>query len=295
MFPRKFAYLVPDTLAGVFDALDAHPESKVLAGGQSLIPIMKMRLCDLTHVIDLRHLPWRYCTDDAEGLHLGALLTHRTLEEDRALAGRLPIVADAAHHLADLQVRGMGTLGGALAEADPAGDWSAVMIALDAQVVIASKNGRRRVPIAELFTDPYSTCVAHEELIEEVLIPTAMLRGNGAYMKLERRAGSFAIAGVAAQLVLDAEGAIERAGIGLAGAGLTPLRAVEAERRLIGEAPSVALAREAAVLAMEVAMPLDDLRGTAEYKREMVGVLTERVLDLTLRRIEGLGVTTHAR
>jgi carbon-monoxide dehydrogenase medium subunit len=294
VFPRKFAYLVPDTLEGVFDALAAHPGSKVLAGGQSLIPIMKMRLCDLTHVIDLRNLPWRGLTEDAEGLHLGALLTHRTLEEDRALAERLPIVADAAHHLADLQVRGMGTLGGALAEADPAGDWSAVMIALDARVVIASRNGQRRIPVAELFTDPYSTCVEHEELIEEVVIPASALRGNGAYIKLERRAGSFAIAGVAAQLVLDTEGAIECAGIGLAGVGLTPLRAIEAERRLIGEAPSVALAREAAALAMEAALPFDDLRGSAEYKREMIGVLTERALDLAQRRIEGPGVPAHA-
>lgn len=295
MFPRKFAYLVPETLDGVFDALAAYPESKVLAGGQSLIPIMKMRLCDLTHVIDLRSVPWRYVTEDAEGLHLGALLTHRTIEEDAALAERLPIVADAAHHLADLQVRGMGTLGGALAEADPAGDWSAVMIALDAQVAVAAKGGERRVPVAELFTDPYSTCIGHEELIVEIVIPAAVLKGKGAYMKLERRAGSFAIAGVAAQLVLGSDGTIERAGIGLAGAGLTPLRAVEAERRLIGAMPTVALAREAAALAMEAAMPLDDLRGTAEYKREMVGVLTERVLDLAQRRIEGVEVSAHAR
>jgi len=256
--------------------------------------MMKMRLCELSHVIDLRHLPWNRVHEDAEGIRVGALATHRELEETRWLCERLPIVADAAHHLADLQVRGMGTFGGALAEADPAGDWSAVMIALDATVVIASKDGRRRIPIVELFTDPYTTSLAHTELIEEVIVPAATLRGKGAYMKLERRAGSFAIAGVAAQLVLREDGTVERAGIGVAGAGLTSLRAVEAERRLIGEPLSVAIIREAAGLAMQATSPFDDLRGTAEYKREMVGVLTERVLALTQNRLEGLGRVSHA-
>jgi len=285
VFPRRFEYLAPPNVIGVFDALAAHPESKVLAGGQSLIPIMKMRLCELSHVIDLRHVPWNRVHGDGEGIHIGARVTHRELEEDRALCDRLPVVADAAHHLADLQVRGMGTFGGALAEADPAGDWSAVMIALDATVVIASKDGRRRIPIAELFTDPYTTSVAHTELIEEVIVPAVALRGKGAYMKLERRAGSFAIAGVAAQLVLAPDGTVERAGIGLAGAGLTSLRAVDAERRLIGRRLTAEAIGEAARLAMDASSPFDDLRGTAEYKREMVAVLTERVLELTQRRL----------
>lgn len=294
MFPRRFDYLAPSNADGVFDALAAHPESKVLAGGQSLIPIMKMRLCELSHVIDLRHLPWKQMYEDAEGIHIGALVTHRALEEDRALGERLPIIPDAAHHLADLQVRGMGTFGGSLAEADPAGDWSAVMIALDASVVIASKGGRRRIPIVELFPEPYTTSLKHTELIEEAIVPAAALRGKGAYLKLERRAGSFAIAGVAAQIVLGEDGTVERAGIGLAGAGLTPLRAVEAEKRLIGEPLSVAIVREAARLAMEASSPFDDLRGTADYKREMVGVLTERAIELAQNRLEGLGRVTHA-
>jgi carbon-monoxide dehydrogenase medium subunit len=294
VFPRRFQYLAPASADGVFDALATHPESKVLAGGHSLIPIMKMRLVELSHVIDLRHLPWNRIYEDAEGIHIGALVTHRTLEEDRALGERLPIIPDAAHHLADLQVRSMGTIGGALAEADPAGDWSAVMIALDASVVIVSKNGRRRIPIVELFPDPYTTSLDRLELIEEVIVPAAALREKGAYLKLERRAGSFAIAGVAAQLALAEDGTVERAGIGLAGAGLTALRAVEAEKRLVGEALSVAVIREAARLAMEAATPFEDLRGTAEYKREMVGVLTERALELAQNRLEGFGKVIHA-
>ena len=246
---------------------------------------MKMRLCELSHVIDLRHLPWKRVYEDAEGMHIGALATHRELEEDRTLCERLPIVADAAHHLADLQVRGMGTFGGALAEADPAGDWSAVMIALDATVVIASKTGQRRIPIIELFSDPYTTSLAHEELIEEVIVPAAALRGKGAYVKLERRAGSFAIAGVAVQLTLDAKGTVERAGIGLAGAGLTSLRATEAERSLAGARLTPETIATAAQLAKDASSPFDDLRGTAEYKREMVGVLTERVIELARKRL----------
>jgi aerobic carbon-monoxide dehydrogenase medium subunit len=285
VFPRRFEYIAPPNAVGVFDALAEHPESKVLAGGQSLIPIMKMRLCELSHVIDLRHVPWNRVREDGEGIHIGALVTHRMLEEDRGLCERLPIVADAAHHLADLQVRGMGTFGGALAEADPAGDWSAVMIALDATVVIASKGGARRVPIGELFPEPYTTSVAHTELIEEVIVPAAALRGKGAYMKLERRAGSFAIAGVAAHVVFKADKTVERAGIGLAGAGLTSLRAVDAEKSLIGKTLSTQTMAQAARLAMEASNPLDDLRGSAEYKREMVGVLTERVLEMTQRRL----------
>jgi aerobic carbon-monoxide dehydrogenase medium subunit len=287
VFPRRFQYIAPRNTAGVFDALAAHPESKVLAGGQSLIPILKMRLCELSHVIDLRHLPWARVYDDADGLHIGALTTHRALEEDRALGERLPIISDAARHLADLQVRGMGTLGGALAEADPAGDWCAVMIALDAAIVIASQSGRRRLPVAELFTDPYTTSLAHAELIEEVLVPAAALSGKGAYAKLERRAGSFAIAGVAAHIVLGRDGAIRHAGIGLAGAGLTPLRATAAEQALLDRRLDAATIEETAQLAMQAATPFDDLRGTAEYKREMVGVLTERVLESTRHRLEG--------
>lgn len=279
MFPRRFQYLAPDDAAGVFDALAAHPEAKVLAGGQSLIPIMKMRLCDLSHVVDLRNVGWKRIEEDADGIHVGALVTHRTLEEDRRLCERLPILADAAHHLADLQVRGMGTIGGALAEADPAGDWSAVMLALRASIVVASKGGRRRIPIDELFTDPYTTSLAHTELIEEVVIPADALRGGSAYMKLERRAGSFAIAGVGAYVLFKDGGSVERAGIGLVGAGLTPLRAAVAEQHLIGKALDGAAIAEAAKLATEAASPFDDLRGTADYKREMVGVLTERVLE----------------
>lgn len=295
MFPRRFQYLAPPDAAGVFDALAAYPESKVLAGGQSLIPIMKMRLCELSHVIDLRHLPWNRIYEDSEGIHIGALVTHRTLEEDEQLGRRLPIIADAARHLADLQVRGMGTIGGALAEADPAGDWSAVMIALDAVAVIASKSRQRRSPVAELFPEPYTTNLKHEELIEEIVIPKAALHGKGAYLKLERRAGSFAIAGVAAHIVLAADGKVERAGIGLAGVGLTPLRAVDAERSLLGRMLDAEVIMEAARLAREAATPFDDLRGSAEYKREMVGVLTERVLETTRRRLEESGRTSYAR
>lgn len=278
MFPRRFEYLAPPDAAGVFDALAAHPEAKVLAGGQSLIPIMKMRLCELSHVVDLRNVAWNRIAEDGDGIHIGALVTHRTLEEDRKLCGRLPIIADAAHHLADLQVRGMGTIGGALAEADPAGDWSAVMLALRATILVAAKGGKRRISIDDLFTDPYTTSLAHTELIEEIVIPADALRGANAYMKLERRAGSFAIAGVAASVLLKENGRVERAGIGLVGAGLTPLRASAAEEHLAGKPLDDAAIAAAGRLAMEAASPFDDLRGTGEYKREMVGVLTERVL-----------------
>jgi aerobic carbon-monoxide dehydrogenase medium subunit len=294
VFPRRFNYLAPRDVDGVFDALATYPESKVLAGGQSLIPIMKMRLCELSHVIDLRYLPWNRVYEDDDGMHIGALVTHRALEEDRALGARLPIIPEAAHHLGDLQVRGMGTFGGALAEADPAGDWPAVMIALDASVVIASKAGRRTIPIVELFPDPYTTSLEHTELIEEAIVPAAALRGKGAYMKLERRAGSFAIAGIAVQIRLGENGTVERAGIGIAGAGLTPLRAVEAEKCLVGKALNLTLIREAAQLAREASSPFDDLRGTAEYKREMVGVMTERTIELAQSRLQGLGKVTHA-
>jgi carbon-monoxide dehydrogenase medium subunit len=169
------------------------------------------------------------------------------------------------------------------------------MIALDASIGIVSKNGRRRIPVTELFTDPYTTSVGHEELIEEALVPAAVLRGKGAYVKLERRAGSFAIAGVAAHVVLGPDATIEKAGIGLAGAGLTALRARAAEQHLIGKTLSAQTIAETAPLAMEIATPFDDLRGSAEYKREMIGVLTERVLELTRKRLDGLASISHAR
>jgi carbon-monoxide dehydrogenase medium subunit len=294
MFPRSFAYLAPRTVEEVLAALEAYPESKVLAGGQSLIPILKMRLVDLTHVIDLRHLPWKNTYRDGQGhLHIGALVPHRAIEEDIALGVRLPILHDAAHHIADLQVRTLGTVGGALAEADPAGDWPAVMLALNAEVVVRDRQGQRRMPVRELFVDPYTPNLTHTQLLEEVIIPAEAEQGSGAYLKFERRAGSFAIASVAAQLRLAEDNTVLAVGLGLGGVGLTPIKATAAEAYLLHQPLTPERMRKAAQLAMEQAAPLDDIRGSADYKREMVGVLTQRALEVC--RLRQQGRTVEAR
>lgn len=289
MFPRSFAYMAPATVDEVLDALEAYPESKVLAGGQSLIPILKMRLVDLSHVIDLRHLPWKTVRRDPQSgdLHIGALVPHRAIEEDGELGVRLPILHDAAHHIADLQVRTMGTVGGAMAEADPAGDWPAVMLALGAQVVVRDRQGTHRLPAQELFVDPYTPNLSHTQLLEAVVIPAAAEQGSGAYLKFERRAGSFAIASVAAQVQLAEDGTVLAVGIGLGGVGLTPIKATEAEAYLLQQPLTPERMRRAARLAMEQSAPLDDIRGSADYKREMVAVLTERALEVCRQRQQG--------
>jgi carbon-monoxide dehydrogenase medium subunit len=197
------------------------------------------------------------------------------VERDPDVAERLPILADTAPLIADPLVRNMGTVGGSLAHADPAGDWGSVMLALDAELAAASASGERTIPAADFFTGPYTTALRPDEVLTEIRVPLSRRRAGGAYLKLERKVGDFATVGVAVQVEL-ADGRVERAGIGLTSVGPTNLKPRAAEESLAGRDPTDEAIAEAARLAAEAAQPHDDVRGSAAYKKDVVRVFVQR-------------------
>ncbi len=289
MYPGPFRYHRAVTLDdAVVRLANAGADARILAGGQSLIATMKTRLADPTDLVDIGFIPGlAYLRQDADGLHLGALVRHRDVEL-ASLARGLEILHDAASVIADVQVRNRGTVCGSLAQADPGGDWAPVMLALAAELEIVGPNGARAVPVRKFFLDFYTTDLRRGEVVGELRIPITAERRTGAYLALKRRAGDYAIASVAVSLVLDARGVCVIAGIGLGNVGHMPLIAEEAERTLIGNDPTdERVVGAAATAAMAASNPGSDNHGGAEYKREVVGALVRRALDIAIRRHRG--------
>lgn len=286
MIPGEFEYHAPTSLSDAIALLTTHgAEAKLLAGGQSLIPLMRFRLAQPAHLIDIGRIAGlAYINETAGGLRIGAMTREVDLEIAPAVAARYPILVDTAAVIADPLVRNLATVGGNLAHADPANDHPATMLALGAQIVARGPKGERVITINDFFTGLFETALAPDEVLVEIRVPAPAPRSGGAYQKLERKVGDFAIAGVAAQITLDAAGRIERVGIGLTNAGATPLRAAAAEAALIGQAPDEALYRAAADLAAQRSEPSDDLRGPADYKRAMTRTLTIRALRRAVER-----------
>ena len=287
MYPRSFEYARAESVEHAIELLREHGEdARVLAGGASLIPLMKLRLANPTHLIDigrLRQLAGVQQDDGSGGFVVGALTRHVDLERHVELGRRLPIVRDAAASIGDAQVRNMGTIGGGLAEADPAGDWPPVLLALDGAVRVQGPSGERIIQASELFVDAYTTSLAHEELITEVLLPARV--AGSAHLKLERRAGDFAVANCAVALTTDAAGErCESVRIGLGGVSLSAMRVPAAEAILMGEPPSEPRLAEAAVAVANADESYDDVRASAEYRRHLGGVLFRRAFDLAWRR-----------
>jgi carbon-monoxide dehydrogenase medium subunit len=254
-------------------------DGKVLAGGQSLIPIMRFRLAQPGHLIDIGRIPGLSYIREEEGyLAIGAMTREADLEHDPLILSRYPILSDASSVIADPLVRNMATIGGNLAHADPANDHPAVMLALRADVVVEGPKGRRTLEFDDFSVDTFTTALEFDELLVEIRIPIARPGTGGAYLKLERKVGDYAIAGVAAFVALDSLGAVEQAGIGLTNVGPAPVRALEAETSLLTLRPDDEAFRNAGMLAALASEPWDDLRGTADYKRAVVRTLTIRAL-----------------
>ncbi|TMC11630.1 MAG: xanthine dehydrogenase family protein subunit M [Chloroflexi bacterium] len=292
MVPAAFDYRAPASLAEALEALREHgDEAKVVAGGQSLIPLLKLRLALPAVVVDIGRVPGLAgIAAGGETLRVGALTRHVDVERDAGLDACCPILRAAAPRIADPLVRNRGTIGGSLCHADPAGDWGAVVLALDARLVAASPDDERVIPAAEFFEGPFTTALRPDEVLTEIRIP-APPAGRGAagtYLKLERKVGDFATVGVAVHLEL-AHGTVERAGIGLTAVGPSSLKAVEAERSLVGRPPTGDAIREAARLAAEAAKPRDDIRGSAAYKKDMVRVFVQRGLRAAVASAMGAG------
>ena len=278
MYPPNFEYFAPATLDEALSTLEQFgDEGKVLAGGMSLIPVMKLRfaapraLVDITRIGGLDHL-----SVDA-GLTIGALVRHKTCEKSELLRGRYGVLGVAAKQIADPIVRNLGTVCGSLAHADPQGDWGSVMLAVRAEVVARGPDGERTIPIDDFFLGPFTTALEPTEIVTEVRVPDAGTRAGGTYLKLERKVGDFATVGVAVHASFS-NGSVRRAGIALTGVGPTNLRADDAEQALEGRALDDDAIGEAARLAAEEAQPRSDVRGSAEYKRNAVRVLVARGL-----------------
>jgi carbon-monoxide dehydrogenase medium subunit len=279
VYPARFEYTAPSTLEEVISALSERgDEAKVLAGGQSLIPLMKLRFATPEFLVDLNGVPDLDHIEEREGeLRIGALVRHKACEKSDLLRGRYRLLGDAAPQISDPIVRNRGTVGGSLAHADPQGDWGSVMLAARARVVARGPDGERTITIDDLIAGPFENTLSPDEVITEVRVPDPGPRSSGTYLKLERKVGDYATAAVAVQVTLD-NGHVGEVGIALTGVAPTNVRAAAAEDALRGAEPSETAISEAARLTAEAAQPQSDMRGTADYKRSVLRVFTERGL-----------------
>lgn len=261
-------------------------EAKFLAGGQSLIPLMKLRLSTPAHLVDLNFIPETSYIRSNGSLRLGAMTRHSEIAAS-PVAARIPILYDCAAGIADPQVRHMGTIGGSIAEADPTGDWAPVLMATGAAVKALGPNGDRSIEIAEFILDAYTSALQPAELITDIVIPWAPPRSGGAYIALKRCAPVYATASVAVQLTLHEDHTIQEAGVYLGVLGLTATRVAAAEELLRGQAISTAMIEGVREAVMDIAEPASDMRGSAEYKRHAAGALAKLALDAAFRRARG--------
>jgi len=283
MFPSRFRYEAPHSLDEAISMLhDGGDYVKVLAGGQSLVPMMKLRFASPEMLVDINNIPGlAYHRADPDGsLHIGALCRHADLEHSDLLKETQPTMAAAAPLIADPLVRNRGTLVGSVCHADPQGDWASVMMALGASVVAQGPRGRRAIPIAGFVTGPFENVLEPDEIAVEAVVPPAKGARSGGYLKLERRVGDFATVGVAVA-VETSGGTVVRAGIALTGVGGSTIGATEAAAALTGKPLTPESIAAAAELAAGAAQPKTDHRGSAEYKRHMVSVFVRRILGAT--------------
>jgi carbon-monoxide dehydrogenase medium subunit len=280
VFPGSFDYFRAASLEEAVTLLEQYgDDARALAGGQSLIPLMKLRLANPTVLVDLNPVPGLdYVRTDDGSVRIGALARHADVEQWGQLPSLLPMVQDAVVLVGDAQVRNLGTVVGAMAEADPGGDWGPVVLALGGELSCIGPGGARTIPATDFFTDYYTTALEPTEIITELRLRLPPAGSGGAYLKLERRAGDFAVVGVAVQLAVDLAGTCQEIGIGLSGVGPTPIKATAAEAILRGSALDEG-ALDEAVRAIESAIdPASDVRASAEYRREMAGVYFRRAL-----------------
>ena len=287
MIPPSFDYHAPATLPDALELLAQHGEgAKVLSGGQSLLPLLKLRMASPGHLVDIGRIPGLdYIKEEGGFLRIGALVREADLEASELIRSHYPILADTAAVVADPLVRNLATVAGNLAHGDPANDHPATMLALGAEVVATGPKGQRTIPVADFFKDLFTTALEPNEILTEIRIPVPPTRSVGAYVKLERKVGDFATAGAAAVVVLGADGAAEWVGIGLTNVGMTPVKAAKAELHLTGKKADAI--PEAARIAAESASPSPDRRGSTEYKKEMARVMTARDLKKAFERAGG--------
>jgi carbon-monoxide dehydrogenase medium subunit len=280
MIPGQFEYVRPANLDDTLAILrDREGEAKLLSGGYSLIPLIKLRLAQPGLLVDMRDLTGLdgiVETDDE--LRIGARATHRQIHEHPIIVARYPMMREVAAGIGDPQVRNWGTIGGSVAHADPASDWPAVLIARRAHIVCQSADGERTIRARDFFIDTFQTAIEPTEILTEIRMNSRPKAGGGAYHKLERRVGDFATVGVAVAVALDASGRIDNVGIGVTGVSPSPFAATDAEDVVEGQVPAEDLFRRAGAAAATQSHPTADIRGPVDYKRAMVAEMTVRAL-----------------
>jgi carbon-monoxide dehydrogenase medium subunit len=288
MYPPRFSLIVPSTVEEALDALSRYgEEAKVLAGGHSLIPLMKLRLASPKYLIYIGKIQGlSYIREEAGKIRIGCMTTHAMIESSDLLRKKNLLLSETASKIGDLQVRNMGTIGGSLAHADPAADYPAAITALEGEIVARSVKGERVIKAQEFFKGPFSTALRSDELLVEVRVPSMEGYFGAAYEKLVFRATDFAIVGVAAVLELDRGGAIQRARVALTGVGSTPVRAKSVEEELIGKQASKDLIVKVSTRASEGLNPPSDIRASSEYRKAMAAVMTKRALLRALERAQ---------
>jgi aerobic carbon-monoxide dehydrogenase medium subunit len=288
MIPPTFDYHAPSSLPEAVALLGRlGEEAKILSGGQSLLPLLKLRLAQPAHLVDIGQIPGLdYLKEEGGYLRIGALVREAALEASPLIRSKYPILIDTARVIADPIVRNLATVAGNLAHADPANDHPATMLALGAEVVATGPKGARTIPVAKLFTGLFTTVLEPAEVLTEVRVPVPPAGSGGAYFKLERKVGDFATAGAAAFLVLSG-GNITQAGLGLTNVGPTPIQASDAQSFLVDKKPDEATFAEAGKRAAAATSPGADRRGGVDYKKAMARILTIRALRLAAERAGG--------
>jgi len=288
MIPASFEYSSPKTLSEAIALLQQHgADAKILSGGQSLIPLMTLRMAAPKHVVDINGIDGlSYIKEDGGFLTIGALTREADVDASQLVRDRYPLLADTDGVIGDPLVRNQATVAGNLAHADPANDHPATMLAFGASVVATGPNGTRTIAISDFFTGIFTTTLEPDEILTEIRVPMPQPGSGGAYLKVERKVGDFAAAAVAVQITLDGD-SFTSAGIGLTNVGPMPIKATRAEKALIGKPAVESTIEEAARIAAEEADPTEDLRGSVDYKRSLVRVLTARALRQAIIRAKG--------
>jgi carbon-monoxide dehydrogenase medium subunit len=294
VYPAEFEYFSPRTVDEALELLARHgDDAKILAGGQSLVPMMKLRIASPRYLVDVNGIETLAgLRRVGDRLVMGALCRHADIAASPLVREHLPIMLDAANLTADVQVRNRGTVAGSLAHADPAGDWPAALLALDTVVTIAGPDGVRVTPLGEFIVDSYTTQLGANEMVTEVSVAILPQPSGGAYVKFEKRAGDFAVASVGVQVELDERAHCRAVAVTLGALGPTPLRVKAAELLLQGKAVSEELLADAERLVRESADPFADTRGSVAYKRHLAGVLFRRAFAAAMDRAQGRAVAT---
>lgn len=289
MIPAQFQYAAPASIPDAIALLQSNHDAKILSGGQSLIPLIKFRLAQPAMLIDINNISGLdYLQEEGGWLKIGALTRESQLEDSQLIREKYHLLHDTTLTVADPIVRNRATIAGNLAHADPANDHPAAMLAYRARVVVTGAAGNRTIEIDDFFLGLFATALASDEILTEVQVPVPPAHSGGAYAKMERKVGDFATAGVAVQLNLDAAGKIQQIGIGLTNVGSQAIRAKRSEDALRGELPDLKWIERAGAFAQEDCDPVADLRGSVEYKRNLVRVLTTRALHKAVERAKGM-------